>query len=189
MSSQQTNTVAILATNGFEQIELTSPKQALEDAGMATQIVSDQDGEIQGMHHTDKGDRFKVDALLSEANAADYDAIVIPGGLFSPDALRTNETALSFVRDFFEQKKVVSAICHGPQVLISANVVQDREMTAVPAVQTDLSNAGATVYDREMVCEQGLVTSRVPDDLPAFNAKLIEEIEEGRPQAQHQSSA
>lgn len=189
MTSQHSNTVAILATNGFEQVELTSPREALEAAGIATRIVSDQDDAIQGMHHAEKGDRFPVDQLLGEADASNYDAIVIPGGLFSPDALRTNEQALSFVRDFFDQKKVVSAICHGPQVLISADVVEDRDMTAVPAVQVDLRNAGAIVYDQEMVCDQGLVTSRVPGDLAAFNAKLVEEIEEGRHKAQQQSVA
>lgn len=179
--------VAILATDGFEQIELTSPRAALEDAGLETRIVSDKAGDIQGMHHADKGDRFSVDTTLEDAKASDFDAVVIPGGLFSPDTLRTNDAALRFVRDFFAQKKVVSAICHGPQVLISAGVVENREMTAVPAVQTDLRNAGAIVMDTEMVCDQGLVTSRVPDDLPAFTTKLVEEIEEGRHAAQRQS--
>ena len=176
-----------LRLGGANSSVLPYPRGALADAGIETKIVSDKPGEIQGMHHADKGDRFTVDATLAESSAADFDAIVIPGGLFSPDALRTNETALRFVRDFFAERKVVSAICHGPQVLISANVVRNREMTAVPAVQTDLRNAGAIVHNDEMVCDQGLVTSRVPDDLPAFNAKLIEEIEEGRHGAQRQS--
>lgn len=181
--------LAILATDGFEQVELTSPRKAMEDAGVETMIVSPNTGQIEGNKHRDKGDTFDVDLKLDAADAKDFDALLIPGGLFNPDALRTNETALTFVRDFFEQKKPVFSICHGPQVLISAGIVKGRKMTGYSAIQKDLENAGAMVSDTAVVTDQGLVTSRNPDDLDAFNVKIVEEIAEGKHKRQDKSLA
>jgi len=171
--------IAILATDGFEQAELEKPKQALEEAGATTQIVSPASGKIQGMNHADKGDKFPVDAPLDDANADDYDGLMIPGGLMNPDALRTNKHALDFVRSFFAAGKPVAAICHAPWVLIDAGVVKDRTLTSWPAIQTDVKNAGGHWVDKEVVVDNGLVTSRNPDDIPAFNKKMIEEFCEG----------
>ena len=172
--------VAILATHGFEQAELTEPQKALRQAGATVHVVSPEKGRIRGFQNLKPGDEVSVDQPLSEAKADDYDALVLPGGLFSPDQLRINESALRFVREFFKAGKPVGAICHGPQVLISADLVKDRTMTAVVPIRKDLANAGATVVDEEVVVDKGLVTSRTPRDLPAFCAKLIEEIAEGR---------
>jgi protease I len=172
--------VAILATHGFEQAELTEPQKALKNAGATVHIVSPEQGSIRGYKHLDPADQVTVDRALSEAKADDYDALVIPGGLFNPDELRTNEAALQFVREFFKAGKPVGAICHGPQVLISADLVKGRTLTAVAPIRKDLTNAGAKVLDQEVVTDKGLVTSRTPKDLPAFCAKLIEEIGEGR---------
>lgn len=185
----QDKKLAILATSGFEQVELSSPKEAIENAGGKTFIVSPTSDRIQGNKHRELGDWFDVDVDLTDAKASDYDALLIPGGLFNPDALRTNETALGFVRDFFEQKKPVFSICHGPQVLISADVVKGRRMTGFSAIQKDLENAGAIVSDEAVIVDRGLVTSRNPDDLDAFNDKIIEEICEGRHEEQDQSVA
>ncbi len=171
--------VAILAANGFEQAELEKPKKALEAAGAETFIVSPSAGEIQGMNHADKGDMFKVDLTLDDADPDDYDSLLIPGGLMNPDELRSTPAAVKFTRAFFEAGKPVSSICHGPWVLIEAGVVKGRKMTSWPAIQSDLKNAGANWVDEEVVCDGGLVTSRKPDDIPAFNAKMIEEIAEG----------
>ena len=181
--------LAILATDGFEQVELTSPKQAIEDAGGTTYIISPSSGTIQGNKHRDHGDDFTVDVTLDDANAEDYDALLIPGGLFNPDTLRQNDKALKFARAFFQQKKPVFSICHGPQVLISAGVVKGRRMTGFAAIQKDLANAGAIVSDEEVVVDEGLVTSRNPDDLNAFNDKIVEEICEGRHAEQRASVA
>ncbi|WP_037458061.1 type 1 glutamine amidotransferase domain-containing protein [Skermanella stibiiresistens] len=181
--------VAILATHGFEQAELTEPQKALKRAGATVHVVSPEKGSIRGYQHLEKGDEVAVDKVLAEAKADDYDALVIPGGLFNPDELRTNEAALKFVRDFFTAGKPVGAICHGPQVLISADLVKGRTLTAVAPIRKDLSNAGATVLDQEVVTDKGLVTSRTPKDLPAFCAKLIEEIAEGRHRGQAQAAA
>lgn len=172
--------VAILVTDGFEQIEMTSPRDAIHAEGGQTHIVSLKGGQIQGFKHMERGDKFDVDATVDTARPEDYDAILIPGGLFNPDALRTNEKAVGFARKFFEQKKPVFAICHGPQVLISADVVQGREMTGYEAIQPDLRNAGANVRNEAVVVDEGLVTSRNPNDLPAFNAKVVEELYEGK---------
>jgi protease I len=171
--------MAILATDGFEESELFSPKAAIEAAGGRAEVVSDHDGEIQGFRHMDKGRSIQVDKTLDEANAEDYDAVLIPGGLFNPDRLRTEPDALKFAGSFISQRKPVFAICHGPQVLISANLVEGRTMTAVKAVQRDLANAGADVKDEPVVVDHGLVTSRTPDDLEEFNARIVEEICEG----------
>lgn len=172
--------VAILATDGFEQDELTEPRKALDAAGATTKIVSPQDGEIEGWRHYDAGDRFPVDVRLEDATAADFDALVLPGGVANPDQLRTNPRAVEFVRAFFDYGKPVAAICHGPWTLIEARAVRGRRVTSWPSLKTDLENAGAIWSDAEVVVDDGLVTSRNPGDLPAFNAKMIEEFAEGR---------
>jgi len=184
MQTLQNKRVAILATDGFEQVELEKPRQALEDAGATTEIVSPSSGKIQGMNHDKKGDTVKVDVPLEDADAGDYDALMIPGGLINPDALRVNKGALEFVRRFFAEGKPVAAICHAPWVLIDARLVRGRTLTSWPAIQTDIRNAGGEWVDSEVVVDHGLVTSRKPDDIPAFNAKMIEEFAEGIHKAQ-----
>ena len=165
--------VAILATDGFEQMELEQPRQALMTAGATVDLISPKGGEIQGMHHHERGDRIKVDRKLSEANAADYDALVLPGGLANPDALRTCREAVRFVRDFLDADKPVGAICHAPWLLIEADAVCGRTLTSYPSLRTDLQNAGGTWIDKEVQVDQRLVTSRKPADLPAFCARLV----------------
>jgi protease I len=171
--------VAILATDGFEQDELESPRQALDDAGALTEIISLKPGMIRGWKHTEWGDKFEVDRTVSEANPHDYDALVLPGGVMNPDKLRADQDAVEFVRDFFRHGKPVAAICHGPWTLINAGVVEGRRMTSYASIREDLVNAGANWVDEEVVVDNGLVTSRQPSDLPAFNAKMIEEFAEG----------
>jgi protease I len=171
--------VAILATDGFEQDELLSPRQALESSGAFTEIVSLKPGMIRGWKHTEWGDSVKVDRLVSDANPHDYDALVLPGGVMNPDKLRANTEAVEFVRDFFRHGKPVAAICHGPWTLINAGVAEGRRMTSYKSIQMDLVNAGAHWVDEEVVVDNGLVTSRQPSDLPAFNRKMIEEFAEG----------
>jgi protease I len=172
--------VAILVADGFEQVEMTKPREALDQAGAETKIVSLKPGKIQGMHHMEKGDKFDVDLVLDDARPDEFDALMVPGGLFNPDALRSNEDALNFARHFFAAGKPVAAICHGPQVLISADLVRGRKMTSWPAIKVDMHNAGARWVDEEVVVDNGLVTSRKPDDIPAFNKKMIKEFCEGR---------
>ena len=172
--------VAFLATDGFEQVELTKPWQAVKDAGAEVHLVSVHSGEIQGMHHNDKGDKFPVDKLVNDVAADDYDALVLPGGVANPDALRMHPEAVDFTRNFFKQHKPVAAICHGPWTLVEADVVRDRMVTSWPSLKTDIKNAGGKWVDEECVVDQGLVTSRNPDDLPAFCDKVIEEIGEGK---------
>ena len=172
--------VAILATDGFEQSELIEPLKALGNAGAAVEVIAPHGGEIQGWKHHDKGDTVKVDKTLDQAKPDDYDGLVLPGGVVNPDALRTDPRAVAFVRAFFDAKKPIGAICHGPWTLIEADAVRGRTVTSWPSLKTDLTNAGATWVDREVVADNGLVTSRKPDDLPAFNAKLIEALREGR---------
>jgi protease I len=172
-------TVAILVENGFEQEELTRPQQALEQAGAQTQIVSVQIGKVKGWNHTEWGDEFSVDVSLDQANPDAYDALLLPGGVMNPDKLRRNEKALRFVRAFFESGKPVAAICHAPWTLIDAGVAKGRKLTSYPSLQSDLKNAGANWVDQEVVVDNGLVTSRKPDDIPAFNRKMIEEFKEG----------
>jgi len=172
--------VAILATCGFEQIELTEPRKALQEAGATTEIVSLKSGKIQGFHHDKPADQIDVDVTVQQANAGDYDALVLPGGVANPDTLRIDPDAVQFVRAFVESGKPIAAICHGPWTLIEANAVRGRTMTSWPSLKTDLRNAGANWVDREVVTDNGIVTSRKPDDLPAFNRKMIEEIAEGR---------
>lgn len=173
--------VACLATHGFEQSELVEPVGALREAGATVDVVSPENGHIKGWKHTDWGDDVPVDRTIAEANenADDYDALLLPGGVMNPDHLRMREDATRFVRSFFHAGKPVSAICHGPQILIDCDVVNGRSVTSYPSIKNDLKNAGARWEDREVVTDQGLTTSRTPDDLPAFIAKTIEEIAEG----------
>lgn len=171
--------VAFLLTDGVEQVELTSPWQAVKDAGGEPTLVALKRGRLQGFNGTDKGDTFDVDITVGEANAGDFDALVLPGGVVNADHLRVDGDAQAFARSFFEQHKPVASICHGPWLLIDAGVVRGRSLTSYHTLQTDLKNAGANWSDQEVVVDQGLVTSRNPDDLPAFNNKLVEEIAEG----------
>ncbi|MCH9826966.1 MAG: type 1 glutamine amidotransferase [Gammaproteobacteria bacterium] len=171
--------VAILATHGFEQSELFEPRKALQNAGARVDIVSPESGKIQGFKHFEKGQEVGVDQPVNSSRAKDYDALVIPGGLFNPDQLRINDEAIRFTREFFDEGKPVAAICHGPWLLINAGVVEGRKMTAVHSIHRDLANAGARVVDQEVVVDEGLITSRTPKDLAAFCSKLVEEIAEG----------
>jgi protease I len=171
--------VAILVAEGFEQVELTEPREALDAAGARTQIVSPARGEVQGWKHFDKADKFNVDVPLDDANARDFDALLLPGGVANPDQLRMMPKAVAFVRAFFEAGKPVAAICHGLWPLIDAGVVRGRKVTSWPSLKMDLQNAGATWVDQEVVTDNGLVTSRKPDDIPAFNRKMVEEFAEG----------
>ncbi len=177
--------IAILATNGFEESELKSPLDAMKNEGFEVHIVSEEKGKIKGWADRNWSNSYNVDKTLDEVSAKDYNALVLPGGVINPDLLRRNETALVFVRDFFKQHKPVAAICHGPQTLISADVVEGRTLTSFPSIRKDLENAGALWVDQEVVTDEALVTSRNPNDLPAFNAKLIEEIKEGKHELQH----
>jgi protease I len=187
-SELQGKRVAFLFTEGVEQVELTEPLEAVKDAGAQVDLVSLEQGEVQMFNHLDKGDTISATVAAADAGASNYDALVIPGGVANPDRLRTDEQAMRFVREFFEQDKPVAAICHGPWVLIDAGVAQGRTVTSWPSLQTDLRNAGAAWVDEEVHVDNGLVTSRKPDDLPAFCAKLIEEFAEGR-HPQHVGSA
>ena len=172
--------IAFLLTDGFEQVEFTQPWEAVQNVGATAELISLQAGEIQGMKHDQKMDKFKVDKIVDNASATDYDGLVLPGGVANPDTLRIHPQAVEFIRDFFEQHKPVAAICHGPWTLIEADVVRGRKVTSWPSLKTDLQNAGATWVDQECVCDEGLVTSRNPNDLPAFCEKAIEEFSEGR---------
>jgi len=172
--------VAFLATDMVEQVELTEPWKAVEQAGAAPELISLEEGEIQGFNHYDKADTFKVDYTVEVAHADDYDALVIPGGVGNPDTMRGDENAVQFVRDFFEQNKPVGVICHGPWMLVEAGVVRGRKVTSWPSLQTDIRNAGGEWVDEQVVVDNGLVTSRKPDDLPAFTAKIVEEFAEGK---------
>lgn len=172
--------VAILVTSGFEQVEFTKPRDALVEAGVQVTVVSLKPGEIQGMNQDKPADRFPVDKTVADANSRDYDALLVPGGVMNPDALRGDEGAVQFVREFFDDSKPVFSICHGPQVLITAGVVKGRTMTSYNTVKVDLENAGAKWVDRSVVVDEGLVTSRNPDDIPDFIDKMLEELAEGR---------
>lgn len=172
--------VAILATDGFEESELFDPKKALDDAGAETTIVSLKKGEIKGWKHTDWGKTIRVDLSLDEANAEDFDALLLPGGVMNPDSLRNNEKAVAFAQSFVDDEKPIAAICHGPQLLIETGVLSGRRVTSYPSVKTDIINAGGDWHDAEVITDKGLVTSRKPEDIPAFNAKMIEEFAEGR---------
>lgn len=171
--------IAILVADGFEQVELTEPKKALEQAGAETHIVSPNKDQVKGWDHTEWGDKFPVDVALDKADPDNYDALLLPGGVMNPDKLRRNENALRFVRAFFNSDKPVASICHGPWTLIDAGVVKGRRVTSYESIQTDLKNAGAEWVNEEAVVDQGLVTSRKPDDIPVFNRKMIEEFARG----------
>lgn len=177
--------VAILATDGVEQVEYTQPRQAVEDAGAQVTLLSIHSGEIQSMNgDIDKGDTFPVDRLVSEVSPDDFDALILPGGTVNPDGLRVNADAVRFVGDFVRSGKPVGSICHGPWTLVEADVVRGRTLTSFPSIRTDIRNAGGNVVDQDVVTDNGLVTSRNPDDLPAFGAKIVEEFAEGRHRVQ-----
>jgi protease I len=171
--------IAFLAADGVEQVELTEPWKAVEQAGAEPELLSIQEGKIQGFKHLDKAATFKVDKLVSEADPTDYDGLVLPGGVANPDFLRTDENAVRFIKRFFEQGKPVGVICHGPWTLVEAGVVKGRKITSWPSLRTDIRNAGGNWVDEEVVVDAGLVSSRKPDDLPAFCAKIVEEFGEG----------
>jgi protease I len=177
----------VVAPEGAEQVELTEPWKAVENAGGTPELISTEKGEIQAFNHLDKGDTFPVDRTVAGASADDYDALVLPGGVANPDFLRTDEQAVAFVRAFFEQGKPVGVICHGPWTLVEADVLKGRTITSWPSLKTDIGNAGGTWVDEEVVVDEGLVSSRNPDDLPAFCAKIVEEFCEGVHEGQRQS--
>ncbi|ONM47283.1 type 1 glutamine amidotransferase domain-containing protein [Nocardia donostiensis] len=192
MGQQQTltgKTVAILATNGVEEVELVQPRSAVEDAGATTKIVSLQPGEIQAMNHdVEKGDTFRVDSVVADCTPADFDALILPGGTTNPDKLRQDKNAVRFVKDFFATGKPVGVICHGPWTMVEADVVRGRTLTSYPSLRTDIRNAGGDVVDQEVVTDNGLVSSRSPDDLPAFCSKIVEEFAEGKHRVQAQGA-
>ena len=172
--------VAILAADMFERVELEEPRKALEDAGADTEIISIHDGEIQGFDHFDPAKKIKVDKTVEEISVDDYDALLVPGGVGNPDQLRGDENAVAFVRDFAASMKPMAVICHGPWMLVESGVVRGRKVTSWPTLQTDIRNAGGEWVDQEVVVDEGIVTSRKPDDIPAFNDKMIEEFCEGK---------
>src|SRR3954452_15285905 len=176
--------IAFLCTDGVEQVELTQPLDAVRQAGGRPQLISLEQGPFTAFNHLDKGDQFDAELAVADADASEYEALVLPGGVANPDFLRADEDAVAFVRAFFDQAKPVAAICHGPWTLVEADVVRGRTLPSWPSLQTDIRNAGGRWVDEEVVVDQGLVTSRKPDDLPAFNAKLVEEFCEGRHEAQ-----
>ena len=184
-ASLRDKTIAFLAADGVEEVEYTEPRKAVEAAGGRAELISLTQGEIQAVNHLDKSNTYMVDKAVKDADATAYDALVLPGGVANPDLLRTDPDAVQFVRDFFTAGKPVAAICHGPWTLVDAGVVEGRTLTSWPSLRTDLANAGATWVDEEVFVDRGLITSRKPDDLPAFCDKLIEEIAEGRHEEQH----
>jgi protease I len=177
----------LVAPEGVEQVELTEPWEAVLSEGATAELVSTEDGEIQAFNHLDKGDTFKVDRTVADVSPSDYDGLVLPGGVANPDFLRMDEDAVAFARGFFEQAKPVGVICHGPWTLVEADVVRGRQITSWPSVKTDIRNAGGNWVDEEVVVDEGLVSSRKPDDLPAFCAKIVEEFCEGVHEGQRQS--
>lgn len=185
MGQLSNRTIAVLSESGFEEVELTEPVKRLKEEGATVHIISSKSGMIKAWSHDHWSIAVDVDKTLDEANADDYNGLVLPGGVINPDQLRVNETAIKFVKAFFEAGKPVAAICHGPQTLINADVVKGRKMTSVKNISQDLINAGADWSDEEVVVDQGLVTSRTPEDLPAFNDKLVEEFAEGVHEGQH----
>ncbi|MEX0967558.1 MAG: type 1 glutamine amidotransferase domain-containing protein [Bacteroidia bacterium] len=176
--------VAILVENGFEQVELTEPRQALDSAGAITHIISPKDGKVKAWDKDNWGDEFKVDLALDSADPEEYHALLLPGGVMNPDKLRQNQKAVNFVRSFFKSGKPIAAICHGPWTLIETGALTGRKMTSYPSIRTDLKNAGVNWVDEEVVVDQGMVTSRNPDDIPAFNNKMLEEFREGKHEGQ-----
>ena len=185
MDNLNNRRIAILTEHGFEEVELTSPRQALEESGAIVDIISPQKDKVKAMKNHEWSVEFPVDKQVSDARHEDYDGLLLPGGVFNPDKLRMNEEAVSFVRSFFDAVKPVAAICHGPQTLINAGVVEGRKLTSYPSLKQDLINAGADWVDEEVVVDQGLITSRNPSDLPAFNRKICEEFAEGIHAGQH----
>jgi len=181
--------VAFLFTEGVEQVELTEPLEAVRKAGAEADLISLEKGEVEMWQHFDKGDKIEAQYAVGDVDASDYDALVLPGGVANPDQLRVDEDAVKFVRSFFEQDKPAGVICHGPWLLVEADVVRGRKVTSWPSIKTDLRNAGAEWVDEEVVVDNGLVTSRKPDDLPAFCAKIVEEFCEGEHEQQVQSTA
>jgi protease I len=177
----------LVAPEGIEQVELTEPWKAVEEAGGTPELISTDSGEVQAFNHLDKGDTFPVDRTVQDADASDYAGLVLPGGVANPDFLRTDEDAVAFARAFFEQSKPVGVICHGPWTLVEAGVLTGRRITSWPSLRTDIRNAGGTWVDEEVVVDEGLVSSRKPDDLPAFCAKIVEEFCEGEHEAQSRS--
>jgi protease I len=169
----------LVAQEGVEQVELTKPWEAIEQAGGTPELIAPKEGEVQTMDHLDKASKFPVDRTLSEIQPGEYDAVVLPGGVANPDELRTEERAVSFLRQFFSEGKPVGVICHGPWTLVEADVVRGRTITSWPSLKTDIRNAGGNWVDQEVVVDEGLVSSRWPDDLPAFCAKIVEEFAEG----------
>lgn len=182
--SLEGKTIAFLVTDGFEQVELTTPWEQIKLAGAETELIALKDGKVQGFNHLDKGDAFQVDKTVADAAAEDYDGLVLPGGVANPDALRMDQSAVEFVRAFFTEKKPVAVICHGPWTLVEADVVHGRKLTSWPSLRTDIQNAGGNWVDQEVVVDQGLVSSRKPDDLEAFCSKAIEEFAEGKHERQ-----
>jgi protease I len=178
-------TIAILATEGVEQVELTEPRKALEQAGATTELISLESGEVQAMTHIDKGATFPVDRTVDQVSADTYDGLLLPGGVANPDNLRQNEQAVRFVRDFYDTGKPIAAICHAPWMLVEADLVRGLTLTSWPSLQTDIRNAGGTWVDQEVATDNGIVTSRKPDDIPAFSRKMVEEFREGRHERRH----
>ncbi len=170
----------IVAQEGVEQVELTAPWEAVRDAGASVELLAPEAGTVQAFNHLDKGSTFPVDKTLADVQPSEYDGVVLPGGVANPDQLRTDERAVRFLQELFAEGKPVGVICHGPWTLVEADLVRDRTLTSWPSLQTDIRNAGGNWVDKEVVVDQGLVSSRKPDDLPAFCAKLIEELGEGR---------
>src|SRR3954470_17048495 len=191
MSSElQGKRIAILTANeGVEQIEYVKPREALEQAGATVELLAPEQGEVQMFNHLDKADTFTADRAVGDADAGDYDGLMLPGGVANPDNLRSHEEAVAFVQGFVNAGKPIAAICHGPWTLVEADAVKGRTLTSFPSIKTDIENAGGTWVDEEVHVDEGLVTSRKPDDLPAFNAKMIEEFAEGEHQVHAQAGA
>jgi protease I len=185
MGQLSNRTIAVLTESGFEEVELTEPVKRLKEEGATVHVISSKSGKIKAWDQDHWSIEVDVDKTISEANAEDYNGLLLPGGVINPDQLRVNEDAIAFVKTFFADGKPVAAICHGPQTLINADVVQGRKMTSVKNISQDLINAGAIWSDEEVVVDQGLVTSRTPKDLPAFNDKIVEEFAEGVHEGQH----
>lgn len=181
METLKGHKIAVLVANGFEQVELEKPKQALEEAGAEVFIISPEKEQVQGVHHMEKGDEFKVDVSLENANANDYTALLLPGGVFNPDELRNNKKAIEFIKEFKTQNKPIAAICHGPWLLINSDIAKGHKLTSWPSIKVDLINAGANWVDEQVVRDDKLITSRKPDDIPYFNQEMIKVMQSSQP--------